>query len=276
MDVRVGLWRRLSAEELMLLNCGVGEDSWKSLGLQGDPTSPFWRTLALVSFGKNDAKAETPVLWPPHAKCWLIGKDSDAGRDWGQQEKGMTEDETAGWHHWLDGCESEWTPGVGDGQGVWACCNSWGGKESDTTERLNWTELFIYLFFLPVMLPFEIPRLTTDSPVRVFPGVWKLLFIKTPFLGWISIPTSFVSLFIFYILSYLLSKTMGCLSWCLMSSASNQKLFCGVCSAFKCSFNEFVGEKVVSPSYSSGILGPPLSLCFDFWQLDNKMSCVGF
>ena len=83
----------------------------------------------------------TPVLWPPHAKSWLIGKDSDAGRDWGQEEKGTTEDEMAAWHHRLDGCESEWTPGVGDGQGGMACCNSWGRKESDTTEWLNWTEL---------------------------------------------------------------------------------------------------------------------------------------
>ena len=91
-------------------------------------------------FGRNDAKAETPVLWPPHAKSSLIGKDSDAGRDWGQEEKGMTKDEMAGWHHWLDGRESEWTPGVGDGQGGLACCNSWGRKKSDTTERLNWTE----------------------------------------------------------------------------------------------------------------------------------------
>ena len=92
-------------------------------------------------FGRTDAKAETLVLWPPHAKSWLIGKDSDAGRDWGQEEKGMTEDEMAGWHHWLDGRESEWTPGVGDGQGGLACCHSWDRKESDTTERLNWTEL---------------------------------------------------------------------------------------------------------------------------------------
>ena len=92
-------------------------------------------------FGRNDAKAETPVLWPPHAKCWLIGEDSDAGRDWGQEEKGMTEDKKAGWHHWLDGREAGWTPGVGDGQGGLACCDSWGHKESDTTELLNWTEL---------------------------------------------------------------------------------------------------------------------------------------
>ena len=89
----------------------------------------------------NDAEAETLVLWPTHAKSWRIGKDSDAGRDWGQEEKGTTEDEMAGWHHWLDGHESEWTPGVGDGQGGLACCDSWGRKELDTTERLNWTEL---------------------------------------------------------------------------------------------------------------------------------------
>ena len=92
-------------------------------------------------FGRNDAKAETPVLWPPRAKSWLIGKDFDTGRDWGQQEKGTTEDEMAGWHHWLDGHEFEWTLGVGDRQGGLMCCDSWSSKESDTTERLNWTEL---------------------------------------------------------------------------------------------------------------------------------------
>ena len=94
-----------------------------------------------VFFGRKDAKAETPILWPPHAKSWLIGKDSDAGRDWGQEEKGTTEDEMAGWHHQLDEHEFEWLPGVGDGQGGLACCHSWDCKESDTTEWLNWTEL---------------------------------------------------------------------------------------------------------------------------------------
>ena len=92
-------------------------------------------------FLNDDVKAETPVLWPLHVKTWLIGKDSDAGRDWGQEEKGMTEDEMAGWHHWCDGRESGWTLGVGDGQGGLVCCSSWGRKESDMTERLNWTEL---------------------------------------------------------------------------------------------------------------------------------------
>ena len=93
-----------------------------------------------VFFGRNDAKAETPVLWPPHAKSWHIGKDSDYGRDWGQEEKGTTEDEIAEWHPWLDGCGFRWTVGVGDGQGGLACWNSRGCKELDTTERLNWTE----------------------------------------------------------------------------------------------------------------------------------------
>ena len=90
-----------------------------------------------VFFGRNDAKAETPVLWSPHVKSWLIGKNPGAGRDWGQDEKGTTEDEMAEWHHGLDGREFEWTLGVGDGQGGLACCDSWGHKESDTTE-LNW------------------------------------------------------------------------------------------------------------------------------------------
>ena len=137
MDVKVGLWRKLSAEEL-LLNCGVGEDSLESLGLQGDPTVHPKGDQSWVFIGRTDAEAETPILWPPHAKSWLIGKDSDAGRDCGQEEKGMTEDEMAGWHHWLDRCEFEWTRGVGDGQGGLACCNSRGHKESDVTEWLNW------------------------------------------------------------------------------------------------------------------------------------------
>ena len=87
--------------------------------------------------GRTDAEAETPILWPLHTKSWLIGKDPDVGRDWGQEEKGTTEDEMAGWHHRLDGREFEWTLGVGDGWGGLACCDSWGHKESDTTEPLN-------------------------------------------------------------------------------------------------------------------------------------------
>ena len=88
-----------------------------------------------VFFGRTDAKAETPVLWPPHAKSWLVGKDSDAGKDWRQEGKGTTE--MVGWHHQLNGHEFEHAPGVGEGQRSVACCSPWGRKESDTSEWLN-------------------------------------------------------------------------------------------------------------------------------------------
>ena len=93
-----------------------------------------------VFIGNTDAEAETPILWPPHAKSWLIGKHPDSGRDWGQEKKGMTECEMAGWHHRLDTHEFEWSLRVSDGQGGLACCDSWGCKELDTTEELIWTE----------------------------------------------------------------------------------------------------------------------------------------
>ena len=113
-----------------------------------------------VFIGRTDPEAETPVLWPPDAKSWLIGKDPDAGRDWGQEEKGKTEDEMVGWHHQLDGHEFVWTPGVCDGQGGLACWNSWGHKESDTTEWLNWTETSVML------MPWKIPIVVED-------GTWR-------------------------------------------------------------------------------------------------------
>ena len=86
-------------------------------------------------------KLKLPILWPPDAKNWLIGKDPDSGKDWRQEEKGTVEDEMVGWHHWLDAHGLEQASGVGDGQGSLACCSPWGHKESDTTEWLNWTEL---------------------------------------------------------------------------------------------------------------------------------------
>ena len=148
MDVRVGLWRKLSAEELMLLKCGVGEDSWEPLGLQGDPAVHSKGDQPWDFFGGKDVEAETPVPWPPHAKSWLIGKDSNSGRDWRQEEKGTTEDDMAGWYHRLNGHEPEWTPGDGDRQGGLASCDSWGRKESDTIERLNWTELNWTIYYV--------------------------------------------------------------------------------------------------------------------------------
>ena len=91
--------------------------------------------------GRTDVQAEAPILWPPDAKSWLTGKDPDVGKDWEQEEKGVTEDEMVGWHHWLNGHEFGWTPGAGDGQGGQVCGGSWGRKELDTTEWLDWTEL---------------------------------------------------------------------------------------------------------------------------------------
>ena len=96
-----------------------------------------------IFFGRTDAEAEAPILWPPDAKNWLTGKDPDAGKDWMLVEKGKTLDEMLGWHHQLDGHELQQAPGVGDGQVGLVCCSSWGIKESDMTEQLNWTELCI-------------------------------------------------------------------------------------------------------------------------------------
>ena len=91
-----------------------------------------------VFIARTDTEAETLILGPLHVKSWLIGKHSDAGNDWEQKQKGTAEDEMAGWHHRLDGHEFEWTLGVGNGQGGLACCNSWGRKEWNMTEWLNW------------------------------------------------------------------------------------------------------------------------------------------
>ena len=98
-----------------------------------------------IFIGRTDAEAETPILWPPDVKNWLTGKDPDAGKHWGQEEKGPTGNEMAGWHHQLYGHDFEQASGVGDGQGSLVCCSSWGHKELDTTEWLNWTELDILL-----------------------------------------------------------------------------------------------------------------------------------
>ena len=102
--------------------------------------------LSWIFIGRTDAEAETPVLWLPDGKNWLIGKDPDAGKDWKQEKKGMTEDEMVGWHHWLDGHEFEQALGVGDGEGSLECCGLWGSKELDMNKWLNWTELSIPLY----------------------------------------------------------------------------------------------------------------------------------
>ena len=99
------------------------------------------RNQSWIFTGRTDAEAETPILWPPDVKNWLIGKDPDAGKDWRQEEKGMTEDEMVGWHHRLNGYEFEQALGVRVGQGSLVCCSPWGRKESDKTEQLNWTDI---------------------------------------------------------------------------------------------------------------------------------------
>ena len=124
----------------MLFSCSVGETlkspfDWKKFLPVHPKGNQCW-----IFIGRTDAEAETPILWLPDVKNWLIGKDPDSGRDWRQEEKGMTEDEMVGWHHRFNGHEFEQAPEVGDGQGSLACCSPWGHKELDTTERLNWTE----------------------------------------------------------------------------------------------------------------------------------------
>ena len=115
-----------------------------------------------VFIGRTDVEAETPILWPPDAKSWLIWKDPDAGKDWRWEEKGMTEHEMVRWHHWLKGHKSVWTLGVGDGQGDLPCFSSWDCKDSDMTEQLNWTELNSIGWFL---LNFVFSELALENPV---------------------------------------------------------------------------------------------------------------
>ena len=124
------MWRTYLFEMTLML--GMTEDvkrrGWQRMRELDSITDAMDRSLSegdqsWVFTGRTDAEAETPILWLPDVNSWLIRKDPDAGRDWGW-EKGMTEDEMAGWHHWLDGQEFEWTPGVGDGQGGLACCDS--------------------------------------------------------------------------------------------------------------------------------------------------------
>ena len=131
----------------MLLNCGVGEDSWEFFGLQGDHTSHPEGNQSWIFIGRTDVEAEAPILWPPDVKSWFNGKDPDAGKDWRQEEKGMTKDETVGWHHRLDGHDCEQALGVGDCQGGLACCSPWGRKDSDMTEQLNWTDSWFPLLY---------------------------------------------------------------------------------------------------------------------------------
>ena len=128
--------KKAECQRIHALNCGTGEDSRESLGLQEQISHPKGNQ-PWIFIGRTDAETESPILWPPDANSKLIEKDSDAGADWGQKEKGVTEDEMVGWHHRLNGPEFEQTLGVSEGQECLVCYSSWDRKESDTTEWLN-------------------------------------------------------------------------------------------------------------------------------------------
>ena len=146
MDVRVGLkeswaWKNWCFWTVVLEKILESPLDCKEIQLVHPKGDQSWMFI-----GRTDVEAETLMLWPPDVKSWLFWKDPDAGEDWKQERKGPTEDEMVGWYHWLDRHEFEQAPGVGDGHVSLACCSSWGCKESDTTESLNWTEWWSNLY----------------------------------------------------------------------------------------------------------------------------------
>ena len=145
-----------------------------------------------IFIGRTHAETETPILWPPDVKNLLLGKDPDAGKDWRQEEKGMTEDEMVGWHHQLNGHEFEESPGVGDGQGSLACCSPWGRKKWDMTERLNWERRLEAALFCEVKAfavwgqccLYEITSLQSLHMKGFFQGTPDSQFLKNWFFSW--------------------------------------------------------------------------------------------
>ena len=182
--MRFGQWRKLSAEELMLLNCGVGEDSWESLGLQGDPTSPYYRRSVLGIHWRTDAEAATPILWPPHAKNWLIGKDPNAGKDWRWEEEGTTRV----WDGWM-ASPTWWT-------WVWVDSRSWWWTRRPSVLRfmgsqrvghhwaieLNWTWLLNtsswWIFSVMIKMRYKDLHILTSNPIIYFPGIFPFMHLN--------------------------------------------------------------------------------------------------
>ena len=139
--------------------------------------------------GRTDVEAEAPIVWPPDAKSWLIWKDPDAGKDWGQEEKGTTEDEMVGWHHWLNGHGFGWTPGVGDGQGGLVCCGSWGCRVGhDWATELNWTgnkaTPFLNGKASTLILRLQVCFLVTGNFFSNFPPNWQQASSDFPSSSW--------------------------------------------------------------------------------------------
>ena len=147
----------------MLFNCGLEKTLESPLDCKEiQPVHPKGNQ-SWIFIGRTDIEAETPILWPPDAKSWLIWKDSDAGQDWRWEEKGTTEDEMVGWHHRLNGHEFEYALGVGDGQGVLACCSPWDHKQSDRTEWLNWNELKLLKRIMAIIFVIAFHYLITSA-----------------------------------------------------------------------------------------------------------------
>ena len=154
------------------------------------PVNPKWNQ-PWIFIGRTDAEAEVPILWSPDAKNWLTGKDPDAGKDWGQEEKGTIEEEMVGWHHWLDGHEFEQALGIGDGQETLACWSPWGRKESDMTEELTWQQVSYSYFNIQWKKENWVTQRLSDMTLKkkhLFPGSWDLrLFLDFDSLRvWIS------------------------------------------------------------------------------------------
>ena len=180
------LWE-LYCEESRLL------DNWclQTVMLEKTPESPLDSKIKPINpkgnkpwifIGRTDAEAEAPVFWPPSVKSWLIGKDTDAGIDWGQEEKGMTEDEMVGWHHWLSRREFEQAPGVGDGQGNLECCSPWDHKESDSTERVNnnMSPIFLFISWIVVLSINEsLVSVQLLSLVQLFVTLWTAVHLAS-------------------------------------------------------------------------------------------------
>ena len=147
------------------------------------PVNPKWNQ-PWIFIGRTDAEAEVPILWSPDAKNWLTGKDPDAGKDWGQEEKGMIEDEMVGWHHWLDGHEFEQALGIGDGQETLACWSPWGRKESDMTEELTWQQVSYSFFNIQWKKEKWVTQRLSDMTLKKKASLSRFLGLETVFRLW--------------------------------------------------------------------------------------------